>query len=246
MNGRVLSRTLQPGVPDRLTQPVEARCGCWPEVVSCASTRHATKWSRRLTWGVRLGSERLCDLAGPGSIVWTIGSVNARRSRIVRVDACSGRVLGSMVGFSGCLPRCDSARRVGDASRFTTGLWDASDGRLILYLLQHACPATTAAFSGDDKWIVAGGTTEQYPPSAATSVVRCPRSSRSFGPRSAESAGSAPERLPPRRRHCSVRVAEACVRAEISFLQVRAAYAPQSLLRKQGAHVRRVAWARWL
>jgi hypothetical protein len=45
--------------------------------------------------GVRLGSERPCDLAVAGSIVWTIGSVNARRSRIVRVDARSGRVLGS-------------------------------------------------------------------------------------------------------------------------------------------------------
>lgn len=45
--------------------------------------------------GVHLGSERLCDLAVAGRIVWTIGSVNARRSRIVRVDANSGRVLGS-------------------------------------------------------------------------------------------------------------------------------------------------------
>ena len=45
--------------------------------------------------GFRLGSERPCDLAVAGSIVWTIGSVNARRSRIVRIDASSGRVLGS-------------------------------------------------------------------------------------------------------------------------------------------------------
>jgi hypothetical protein len=45
--------------------------------------------------GVRLGSEQPCDLAVAGSVVWAVGSVNARRSRIVRVDARSDRVLGS-------------------------------------------------------------------------------------------------------------------------------------------------------
>jgi hypothetical protein len=45
--------------------------------------------------GVRLGSERPCDLAVAGGIVWTIGSVNARRSRVVRIDTHSGRVVGA-------------------------------------------------------------------------------------------------------------------------------------------------------
>jgi hypothetical protein len=45
--------------------------------------------------GVRLGSERPCDLAVAGSIVWVLGAVNASRSRVLRIDAHSGRVLGS-------------------------------------------------------------------------------------------------------------------------------------------------------
>jgi hypothetical protein len=49
----------------------------------------------RISLGVRVGSERTCDLAVAGGLVWTIGTVNARRSRVVRVDARTGRVLGS-------------------------------------------------------------------------------------------------------------------------------------------------------
>ncbi len=45
--------------------------------------------------GVRVGSELTCDLAVAGGVVWTIGSVNARRSWIVRIDARTGRRLGS-------------------------------------------------------------------------------------------------------------------------------------------------------
>lgn len=47
--------------------------------------------------GVRLGSERTCDLAISGGVVWTIGSQSARHSRVVRVDARTDRVLGSTV-----------------------------------------------------------------------------------------------------------------------------------------------------
>ena len=45
--------------------------------------------------GVRLGSERTCDLAVADGIVWAIGSVNDRRSQVVRFDARGGRVIGS-------------------------------------------------------------------------------------------------------------------------------------------------------
>jgi hypothetical protein len=49
----------------------------------------------RIDLGVRVGSERTCDLAVAGRLVWAVGEVDAGRSRIVRVDARTGRVLGS-------------------------------------------------------------------------------------------------------------------------------------------------------
>jgi hypothetical protein len=45
--------------------------------------------------GVRLGSELTCDLAVGGKLVWALGSVNARRSRVFRIDTRTGRILGS-------------------------------------------------------------------------------------------------------------------------------------------------------
>jgi hypothetical protein len=45
--------------------------------------------------GVRVGSERTCDLAVAGGLVWTIGTQNNSRSLVVRVDAATGRPLGS-------------------------------------------------------------------------------------------------------------------------------------------------------
>lgn len=45
--------------------------------------------------GVRLGSERTCDLAVAGNAVWTVGSVNAQRSRVFRIDMRTGHILGS-------------------------------------------------------------------------------------------------------------------------------------------------------
>jgi hypothetical protein len=45
--------------------------------------------------GVRLGSERTCDLAVAGNVVWTVGSVNARRSKVFRINMHSGHILGS-------------------------------------------------------------------------------------------------------------------------------------------------------
>lgn len=49
----------------------------------------------RIDVGVRLGSELTCDLAVAGNIVWAVGSVDARRSRVFRIDARSGQILGS-------------------------------------------------------------------------------------------------------------------------------------------------------
>ena len=51
----------------------------------------------RIDLGVRVGSERTCDLAVAGGLVWTIGAVTSGRSRVVRVDAHTGRGLGSTV-----------------------------------------------------------------------------------------------------------------------------------------------------
>jgi hypothetical protein len=45
--------------------------------------------------GVRLGSELTCDLAVGGNLVWALGSVNARHSRVFRIDTRTGRILGS-------------------------------------------------------------------------------------------------------------------------------------------------------
>ncbi|MGH3009868.1 MAG: hypothetical protein ACRDLM_10765 [Gaiellaceae bacterium] len=45
--------------------------------------------------GVRLGSELTCDLAVAGNVVWAVGAVDARRSRVFRIDTRTGRVLGS-------------------------------------------------------------------------------------------------------------------------------------------------------
>lgn len=54
-----------------------------------------TTVSARIALGVRVGSELTCDLAVAGGVVWAIGAVNATRSRVIRVDARTGRVLGS-------------------------------------------------------------------------------------------------------------------------------------------------------
>jgi hypothetical protein len=49
----------------------------------------------RIDLGVRVGSERTCDLGVAGGLVWTIGTKNSSRSLVVRVDARTGRPLGS-------------------------------------------------------------------------------------------------------------------------------------------------------
>ena len=49
----------------------------------------------RIDLGVRVGSERTCDLAVAGGLVWTIGTTNSSRSLVVRVDARTRRPLGS-------------------------------------------------------------------------------------------------------------------------------------------------------
>jgi hypothetical protein len=49
----------------------------------------------RIDVGVRVGSERTCDLAVAGGVVWTIGATGGAQSRVVRVDVRSGRLLGS-------------------------------------------------------------------------------------------------------------------------------------------------------
>ncbi|HET8607944.1 MAG TPA: hypothetical protein VFL66_13070 [Gaiellaceae bacterium] len=49
----------------------------------------------RIDVGVRVGSERPCDLAVAGGVVWTLGAVSATRSLVVRVDARTGHVLGA-------------------------------------------------------------------------------------------------------------------------------------------------------
>jgi hypothetical protein len=56
---------------------------------------HTSRVVARLDLGERVGSERTCDLAVAGGLVWTIGQVNAGHAQIVRVDARSGRLLGS-------------------------------------------------------------------------------------------------------------------------------------------------------
>src|SRR5229473_1032979 len=55
---------------------------------------HTRRVVARIDVGVRVGSERTCDLAVAGGLVWTVGAVNAGRSRLVRVDARTGRLLG--------------------------------------------------------------------------------------------------------------------------------------------------------
>ena len=49
----------------------------------------------RIDVGVRVGSERTCDLAVAGGLVWMVGTTNSSRSLVVRVDARIGRPLGS-------------------------------------------------------------------------------------------------------------------------------------------------------
>jgi hypothetical protein len=48
----------------------------------------------RIDLGVRVGSERTCDLAIAGGLVWAVGDVSGARSRVVRGDASTGRRLG--------------------------------------------------------------------------------------------------------------------------------------------------------
>src|SRR5207237_335160 len=54
-----------------------------------------TRVTARIDVGVRVGSERTCDLAVAGGLIWTIGTKNSSRSLVVRVDARTGRPLGS-------------------------------------------------------------------------------------------------------------------------------------------------------
>jgi hypothetical protein len=49
----------------------------------------------RIDAGVRLGSERTCDLAVAGEVVWALGTLTADRSRVIRIDARTGHILGS-------------------------------------------------------------------------------------------------------------------------------------------------------
>jgi hypothetical protein len=58
----------------------------------------------RIDLGVRVGSELSCDLAVAGGVVWTIGAMNATRSDVFRVDARTGRMLGStQLPFATCV-----------------------------------------------------------------------------------------------------------------------------------------------
>jgi hypothetical protein len=58
----------------------------------------------RIDLGVRVGSERSCDLAVAGGVVWTVGGMNATRSDVFRVDALTGRMLGStQLPFATCV-----------------------------------------------------------------------------------------------------------------------------------------------
>jgi hypothetical protein len=58
----------------------------------------------RIDLGVRVGSELTCDLAVGGGVVWTIGTLTATRSRVLRVDARTGRTLGStLLPAAGCV-----------------------------------------------------------------------------------------------------------------------------------------------
>ncbi len=56
---------------------------------------HTRQVIARIDLGVRVGSESTCDLGVAVGLVWAIGEVTADKSRIVRVDARSGRRLGS-------------------------------------------------------------------------------------------------------------------------------------------------------
>ena len=109
--------------------------------------------------GVRLGSERPCDLAVAGTVVWALGSVNARRSRVVRIDARSGRVLGSTsVSAAACvaatvhgawvtLPQARMIVRLNRDGRVLQRLPTAYCDRIVAGhgAVWAACPAETAA-----------------------------------------------------------------------------------------------------
>ena len=56
---------------------------------------HTNRVTARIDLGVRVGSERKCDLAVAGGLVWTIGAKSSSRSLVVRVDARTGRPRGS-------------------------------------------------------------------------------------------------------------------------------------------------------
>jgi hypothetical protein len=63
-----------------------------------------TRVVARIDLGVRVGSELSCDLAVAGGVVWTIGAMSATRSDVFRVDARSGRMLGStQLPFATCV-----------------------------------------------------------------------------------------------------------------------------------------------
>lgn len=58
----------------------------------------------RIDLGVLVGSELSCDLAVAGGVVWTIGATSATRSDVFRVDARTGRMLGSrQLPFATCV-----------------------------------------------------------------------------------------------------------------------------------------------
>lgn len=63
-----------------------------------------TRVSARVDVGVRVGSERTCDLGVAGGLVWMIGTKNGSRSLVVRVGARTGRPLGSTsLPFAACV-----------------------------------------------------------------------------------------------------------------------------------------------
>jgi hypothetical protein len=110
--------------------------------------------------GVRLGSERPCDLAVAGSVVWALGSVNARRSRVVRIDAHTGRLLGATsVSAAACvaanlhgawvtLPQARMIVRISRNGRVLQRLPTAAYCDRIVAghgAVWAACPAETAA-----------------------------------------------------------------------------------------------------
>jgi WD40 repeat protein len=60
-----------------------------------------------------------------------------------------------------------NGRWIVTASQFTSGLWDAVSGQLVLYLQGHTRPLTGASFSPDGNWILTGSE------DGTARIVRC-------------------------------------------------------------------------